>query len=245
MKETVVITGASRGIGRALALEFAARGHPLVLAARSRPDVPGTAVECDLSTQAGREKLLAASPEKIGGLVNNAGFATAGPFAEQDRLRERDVVRLNVEAVVDLCHLFLPRLQPGSFIVNLASTAAFQPVPLFATYSASKAFVLSLSEALAEELAPRGIHVMALCPGVTESGFQKEANVALTPGHATSEEVAKFALKALDTKKRVAIHGAKNAFLIMTQRVSPRIAVVKVAKKIMEPWLKDRPTASS
>src|SRR5690242_20402067 len=99
MKETVVITGASRGIGRALALEFGARGHPLLLAARSRPDVPGTFVECDLSTQAGREKLLAAAPDRIGGLVNNAGFATAGPFAEQDRLRERDVVRLNVEAV--------------------------------------------------------------------------------------------------------------------------------------------------
>src|SRR5438552_1246219 len=109
MKETVVVTGASRGIGRALAVEFAARGHPLVLAARSRSDVQGTQVECDLSTPEGREKLLAASPQKIGGLVNNAGFATAGPFAEQDRSKERDMVRLNVEAVVDLCHLFLPR----------------------------------------------------------------------------------------------------------------------------------------
>ncbi|MCA1825814.1 MAG: SDR family NAD(P)-dependent oxidoreductase [Myxococcales bacterium] len=240
MKETVVITGASRGIGRALAVEFAGRGHPLVLAARSRGDVAGTVVECDLTTPEGREKLLAASPAKIAGLVNNAGFATAGPFAEQDRMRERDVVRLNVEAVVDLCHLFLPRLQAGSFIINLASTAGFQPVPLFATYSASKAFVLSFSEALAEELAPRGIHVMALCPGVTESGFQKEANVALAPGYATSEEVAKYALKALDGKKRVAIHGTKNAFLIFSQRLSPRIATVKVARKIMEPWFKER-----
>src|SRR5438270_1474524 len=217
MKETVVVTGASRGIGRALAVEFAARGHPLVLAARSRSDVKGTQVECDLSTPEGREKLLAASPQKIGGLVNNAGFATAGPFAEQDRLKEREMVRLNVEAVVDLCHLFLPRLGEGSFIINLASTAGFQPVPLFATYSASKAFVLSLSEALAEELAPRGIHVMALCPGVTESGFQKEAGVALTSGYATSEQVADFALRALDARRRVAIHGAKNSFLIFSQ----------------------------
>src|SRR5438105_5895842 len=220
MKETVVVTGASRGIGRELARRFADRGHPLVLAARSRSDLQGTAVECDLSTQEGRDKLLAASPAKIGGLVNNAGFATAGPFAEQDRVKERDMVRLNVEAVVDLCHLFLPRLAEGSFIINLASTAGFQPVPLFATYSATKAFVLSLSEALAEELAPRGIHVMALCPGVTESGFQKEANVALTPGYATSDEVAAFALKALDGKRRVAIHGAKNAALIFSQRLS-------------------------
>ena len=241
MKETVVVTGASRGIGRALAAGFAARGHPLVLAARSRSDLGGTVVECDLGTVEGREKLLAASPGRIGGLVNNAGFATAGAFEKQDRLRERDLVRLNVEAVVDLCHLFLPRLQPGSFIMNVASTAAFQPVPLFATYAASKAFVLSLSEALAEELAPRGIQVMALCPGVTESGFQKEADVALTPGYATPEEVAAYALKALDARKRVAIHGRKNAFLIFSQRLSPRLAVVKVAKKVMQPWFRQRP----
>src|SRR5437763_16183846 len=238
MKETVVVTGASRGIGRALAVEFAARGYPLVLAARSRSDVQGTQVECDLSTPEGREKLLAASPQKIGGLVNNAGFATAGPFAEQDRQRERDVVRLNVEAVVDLCHLFLPRLQPGSFIVNLASTAGFQPVPLFATYSASKAFVLSLSEALAEELAPRGIHVMALCPGVTDTGFQKEADVSISG--AKPEEVAAYAMRALKAKRRVAIHGPQNALMIQGQRLSPRRMTVKVARRIMLPWFKER-----
>ncbi|MGZ6143715.1 MAG: SDR family NAD(P)-dependent oxidoreductase, partial [Myxococcales bacterium] len=168
MKETVVITGGSRGIGRALAERFAERGHPLLLAARSRGDGPGTSVECDLSTPEGREKLLAAAPERIGGLVNNAGFGTAGEFSTQDREKELQLVRLNCEAVVDLCRLFLPRLGPGSFIMNLGSTAGFQPVPLFATYAASKAFVLSFSQALAEELAPRGIHVLALCPGVTE-----------------------------------------------------------------------------
>ncbi len=236
MKAAVVVTGASRGIGRALAVEFQRRDNPLVLAARTRCDLAGTQVECDLGTPEGRQALLAACPEKIAGLVNNAGFATAGPFAEQDRLKEQQLVRLNCEAVVDLCHLLLPRIEPGGFIVNLASTAGFQPVPLFATYAASKAFVLSFSEALAEELAPRGIHVMALCPGVTESGFQQAANVKLTPGYATSDEVARFAMKALDAKKRVAIHGAKNAFLVFSQRFSPRFAVVKVAKKVMEPW---------
>ena len=81
---------------------------------------------------------------------------------------------------------------------------------------------------------------MALCPGVTESGFQKEANVALTPGYATSDEVAAYALKALDARKRVAIHGTKNALLIFSQRLSPRIATVKVARKIMQPWFKNR-----
>ena len=240
MKEAVVITGASRGIGRALAQQLAARGHPLVLAQRSASDVPGTLVECDLATAEGREKLLRAAPERIGGLVNNAGFGTAGAFDSIDRARELELVRLNCEAVVDLCHLFLPRLVPGSFVINLGSTASFQPVPLFATYAASKAFVLSFSEALAEELAPRGVHVMALCPGVTESGFQQEADVSLTPGYATAEQVARFAMKSLDARKRVAVHGAKNSLLIFSQRFAPRALVTRTARKIMEPWFAHR-----
>lgn len=249
MKEAVVVTGASRGIGRALALRFAGRGYPLVVAARTSADlfqlasearVDCKVVECDLSTQRGRDALAAAAPQRLAGLVNNAGFGTAGEFAAQDRARELGLVRLNCEAVVDLTRLFLPRLEAGGFVVNVASTAAFQPVPLFATYSASKAFVLSLSEALAEELSSRGVHVMALCPGPTESGFQKEADLALPGSFATADEVADFALRSLDARKRVAIHGAKNAFLIFTQRLSPRIAVVKVARRIMQPWLRGR-----
>ena len=247
MKEAVVVTGAGRGIGRELALRFALRGHPLVLAARTGAElfqVAGEAkvdckiVECDLSSLAGCEALLAASPTKIAGLVNNAGFATAGLFAEQDRARERMLVGLNCAAVVDLCHLFLPRLGAGSFILNLASTAAFQPVPLLATYAASKAFVLSLSEALSEELAPRGIHVLALCPGVTETGFQQEANVQIAG--AQPGDVADFALRALDAKKRVAVHGLKNSFFVFSNRFSPRALSAKVAKKVMEPWIKHR-----
>ena len=249
MKEAVVVTGAGRGIGRALALRFAARGHPLVLAARTGGELFQVAAEskvdckvvaCDLSSPAGREALFAACPERIAGLVNNAGFGTAGLFAAQDRARERMLVDLNCGAVVDLCHLFLPRLGEGSFILNVASTAAFQPVPLFATYAASKAFVLSLSEALAEELAPRGIHVLALCPGVTETGFQKEADVQV-PG-AQPDDVAAFALRALDAKKRVAVHGAKNSMMVFSNRFSPRSLSAKVARKIMEPWIKHRNT---
>src|SRR5256885_14053963 len=127
------------------------------------------------------------------------------------------MLRLNVEAVVDLIHGFWPRLDAGGFIVNVASTAGFQPVPLFATYSASKAFVLSLSEALADELAERHIHVMALCPGVTRTDFQRVASVNLAGPTADPDEVARFALRALRARRRVAIHGARNNLLVQSE----------------------------
>ena len=254
MERPVVVTGASRGIGKALALAFANKGYSLVICARSARDLDAVArevraarVECqpvhaDLSTQQGRDALLAAVPGRIGGLVNNAGFATAGLFAEQSAAREREMLRLNVEAVVDLIHGFLPRLDAGGFIVNVASTAGFQPVPLFATYSASKAFVLSLSEALADELAQRRIHVMALCPGVTRTDFQRVASVSLAGSVASADDVARFALRALRAGKRVAIHGARNNLIVQSERLAPRRVVVKMARKFMEPWFRE-PTA--
>jgi len=255
MERPVVVTGASRGIGKALALAFANKGMPLVICARSARDLDSVAgevraaarVECqpvhaDLSTQQGRDALLAAVPGRIGGLVNNAGFGTAGLFAEQSAAREREMLRLNVEAVVDLIHGFLPRLDAGGFIVNVASTAGFQPVPLFATYSASKAFVLSLSEALADELAQRRIHVMALCPGVTRTDFQRVASVNLAGSVADADDVARFALRALRAGRRVAIHGARNNLLVQSERLAPRRVVVKMARKFMEPWFRG-PTA--
>src|SRR5919204_1785068 len=217
MHGPVVVTGASRGIGRALALELAERRHDLVLCARSAADLDKVAAEahakgvqartvaCDLSTVEGRDSLVRAVDGPVAGLVNNAGFGTAGEFAGQDRARERQMIRLNVEAVVDLTHAFLPRLSRGSFVINLSSTAGFQPIPLFATYAASKAFVLSFSQALADELSPRGIHVMALCPGVTETGFQRVAEVEVSGPSATAEQVARFALRALAARRRVAI----------------------------------------
>jgi uncharacterized protein len=251
----VVITGASRGIGRALATRFAERGNPLVLCARSASELTGLAEEiekrhgrksivvaADLATPEGCARVEEACRDlAVEGLVNNAGFGTAGKFVDCDRESERMMIRLNVEALTDLCHRFVPRLrgQPGAFIINVASTAAFQPVPLFATYSATKAFVLSLSEALAEELSADGIHVLALCPGVTQTGFQAEANVA-PPGGATPEDVARYTLEALSAQKRVAVHGAKNALMAFSIRFAPRNMVAKMARKTMEPWFANR-----
>lgn len=258
MKGQVVVTGASRGIGRALCLELAALGYPLVVCARSGAELESLAgevrerfktgcavVACDLADDRGRTELVeraAATGVPMVGLVNNAGFGTAGPFAGIDRERDLRMLGLNVDAPVDLCHRFLPRLrgQPGAFILNVSSTAAFQPVPLFATYAATKAFLLSFSEALAEELAPEGIHVMALCPGVTATGFQREADVVATGDVATAEEVAAYAIRALAAKRRVAVHGVMNSVRAFSARLAPRGVVVKVARKLMEPWFSGR-----
>lgn len=248
MNRPVVVTGASRGIGRALALAFARRRHDLVLCARTAEDlevvaaearaasVQARAVRCDLATLEGRDQLVRSVDGPVAGLVNNAGFGTFGEFVRQDAAREREMIRLNVEAVVDLAHAFLPRMSRGSFLINVSSTAGFQPVPLFATYSATKAFVLSWSEAIADELAPAGIHVMALCPGVTETGFQRVADVQTTGPTASATEVAAFALRALDKRRPVAIHGRGNALLIQSQRLAPRRAIVKIARRFVESW---------
>lgn len=257
MPDTVVVTGASRGIGRALAHEFARKGHPLVLAARSAKELEAVAadirathkvectpVTCDLATPEGRRTLEAACDgREVVGLVNNAGFGTAGLFETVDRERDIQMLRLNVEALTDLCHAFIPRVKghEGAFLVNVASTGAFQPVPLFAAYAATKAYVLSFSQALAQELESEGIHVLALCPGLTETGFQAAADVVLPPGGAPgAEEVAVYTLKALAAKKRVAVHGMMNAILAFGTRLSPRGLTVKIARQKMEPWFAGR-----
>jgi short-subunit dehydrogenase len=242
---------------------LASRGHDLLVVARSQTDLDSLAREvtekhkveclvhaCDLGDLSAREALISrcAGLGPWSGLINNAGFGTAGLFAQQDPKREREMVRLNVEALLDLTHAFLPWLkgQPNAFIINVASTAAFQPVPTFASYSATKAFVLSLSEALSEELAADGVHVMALCPGVTETGFQQAADVVAPPsGAASPDQVADFALRSLDSKKRVAVHGVMNALLAFSERFAPRTLVAKMAKKTMEPWFRNRSTPAS
>jgi short-subunit dehydrogenase len=181
---------------------------------------------------------LAAHGEHCQVLVNNAGFGLWGKFAALDGPRQREMIDLNCGALVDLCHMMLgPMLKRRSgAILNIASTAAFQPGPGMATYFATKAFVLSFTEALHEEVASRGIQVTALCPGPTKTEFGEVAgfkgNGDFDRMSARSEDVVAMGLKALDQGKAVAIPGLVNKFGAQGHRLMPRWLLRKVTAAI-------------
>ena len=166
-------------------------------------------------------------------LINNAGFGSMGDLVKLDLNRELEMIRLNVTSVVELTHRFLGpmRERKRGTIINVASTAGFQAVPYMATYAATKAFVLSFSEALWDENRAHGIHVMALCPGVTETNFFEAAGIDRPPMRTvqTPEEVVETALRGLARKKAVVISGWTNWFTVEAERVVPRSVVTKVA----------------
>src|SRR6185503_15453700 len=227
---TTLITGASSGIGEAFARKLAERGHNLLLVARSEDRLINLCNELgragsihaqyfaiDLSLPESPARLFEETAKRdlqIDFLINNAGFGSMGDFATLDLARELNMIDLNVRALVDLTHLFLQpmRERKGGAIINVASTAGFQPVPFMATYSATKAFVLSFSESLWEENRPYGIKVMALCPGVTETGFFEASKMKRPPGRMvqTSEQVVDVALRALKRGKSSVISGWPN-----------------------------------
>lgn len=244
MQSWAVVTGASGGIGREIARELAARGHALVLTARSGDALAqlaeelrrahGTPSLCcvlDLGAPGGPEALL----QRLTGagitpdvLVNNAGIGVYGPFAEADPARLQAVIDLNIAALTRLTSLLVPcmlRLGHGR-ILNVSSTAAFQPGPGMAVYFASKAYVQSFSEALDVELRRRGITVTALCPGPTATGFQTRAageRSALFHGHMDdARAVARLGVKAMLRGRPVAIAGARNRWMALGVRLAPR-----------------------
>src|SRR5436190_12742818 len=196
---TTLITGASSGIGEAFARKLATQGHDLLLVARSEDklialcnelglnhDVRAQYYVADLSGPDAPARLLAETQERnleIDLLINNAGFGSMGEFAALDLDRELNMIDLNVRSLVELTHLFLQpmRERKSGSIINVASTAGFQAVPFMATYAATKAFVLSFSEALWEENRTYGIKVMALCPGVTETHFFEASRMQRPP----------------------------------------------------------------
>ena len=255
--KTTLITGASSGIGEVFARKLAAQGHDLLLVARSEDklialcnelgmnhNVRAQYVVLDLSLSEAPVRLLEETRERnleIDLLINNAGFGSMGDFAKLDLDRELNMIELNVRALVELTHLFLQPMrerQSGS-IINVASTASFQPVPFMATYAATKAFVLSFSEGLWEENRPYGIKVMALCPGVTDTGFFEASQMKRPPARTsqTSAQVVDVALSALKRSKSSVISGWPNRIMVETERLVPRALILRMVGAIMRPYL--------
>lgn len=244
-----LVTGASAGLGAEFARQLSARGHRLVLAARRKDRLEALAavlgnaraVEIDLGRPGSAAELVAnvgAAGERIDLLVNNAGFGLHGRFDKADPKRLRQMIDVNCGALTELCREVLPEMiERGSgAILNVASTAAFQPGPGMAVYFATKAYVLSLSEALHEEAKGYGVKVTALCPGPTRTEFGEVAGFAGTKliGRLSMdpEPVVRAGLEALDSNKAVAITGALNKAGALSTRFLPRSLVRKVAAAI-------------
>jgi short-subunit dehydrogenase len=253
-----LVTGASSGIGRALAMRIAERGMPVVLAARSKDALDALAreiasahrvraesVAVDLS-QNGASRALAEGCDRLGLpidlLVNNAGFGIYGRFASQGPEREAELVRLNVQAPVELAARFLPGMiaRGHGIVMNVASTAAFQPVPWIGSYAASKAHLLSWTHSLDVELAGTGVRACLLCPGSTETNFHHVSGAAGSQkknslGRQSADDVAREALAGIDRGKRVIVTGFVNRAHVLLARVVPAGLAAALAFKVMGP----------
>lgn len=249
MEKVTLVTGASAGLGVEFARQLSRRGQRLVLAARRKERLEelakelgnARAVAIDLSSKDATAKLMAdleANGEVVDLLVNNAGFGLIGRFAKADAKRLRQMIDLNVGTLTDLCRAVAPGMieRKSGGIINVASTAAFQPGPNMALYFATKAFVLSLTEALHEELKPHGIHVTCLCPGPTRTEFGDVAgfggNAMFNRVAMNSPEVVTAGLKGLDRNKAVVIAGTINKVVAASTRFAPRFVVRKIAGAI-------------
>lgn len=255
--QTVLITGASSGIGRELARIFSSHHYNVILVARDRVALESLAIEihrqtlvttqvevCDLSDRGQLEELidrLRRDNQVVDVLVNNAGYGVEGPFSETDWETERSMIDVNVLALVRLTKAFLPQMisRNSGKILQMGSTAAFQPGPFYSLYFASKAFVLSFSDAIAAELKGTGVTLTTVCPGPTHSGFEKRLGVNPTLFSngipiANAPAIAQFAFEALMAGKRVAIPGTTNRILKWIAAISPRSLVLFVMVKILK-----------
>jgi short-subunit dehydrogenase len=245
-KPVALITGASAGLGVEFARQLSAQGKQLVLVARRRDRLGALAtelgnaraVEMDLSETGAADRLmadLAVHGEQADLLVNNAGFGLTGRFAGLDGPRQRQMIDLNCGALIELAHAVLPAMieRKSGAILNVASTAAFQPGPGMAVYFATKAFVLSFSEALHEEVKRSGVTVSALCPGPTATEFGEVAGFGpsnlLDKVAADSASVVRAGLKGLEAGKAVIIPGLMNKSTAQAHRFFPRSWVRKAA----------------
>jgi short-subunit dehydrogenase len=252
-RKPALVTGASSGIGLELAKLLAAAGHDLVLVARRQPELESLAaslarehgtrshiVVTDLAQPGAATALAHALTEagiELEILINNAGFGVHGPFVTTDLQTELDMIQVNIVALTELSkHVIAGMVARGrGRVMNVASTAAFQPGPLMAVYYASKAYVLSFSEALAVELEGTGVTITALCPGPTESGFQAAAGIGkskLSGALPSSAQIAAYGMRALEHGTTVAIAGTKNWWLVQSVRWLPRKWVARMVRRI-------------
>jgi short-subunit dehydrogenase len=255
--KTALITGASSGIGAAFAKELAARRTDLVLVARSEDklqklaqqlqqefSVQTTVIVQDLTEAGATQSVYEAIAQKglaIDLLVNNAGFGDYGAFTERQLTKQREMIHLNIETLVELTYLFLPAMQKrrSGGIINVSSIAGFQPLPYCSIYAATKAFVLSFSEALWAENKGTGVHILALCPGPTASNFFDVAEFpqSLTPktgkGYVSAETVVSKALQAMEKNKSTLVTGGlSNQFIANIPRFLPRDWLVSKVEKL-------------
>lgn len=252
---TALVTGASSGIGADIARQLAERGHGVTLVARREDRLHELAGEietthhvrtdviaCDLSDQAAREGLVAeirARGREVSVLINNAGFGSAGNFQDLDLDNELRMVHTNVEAVVHLCGEYVPGMaaRGEGAVLNVASTAGFQPLPRQSTYSASKAFVLAFTEALSSDLKGTGVTATALCPGPVKTEFtdQHEGfdSAGSTPDFIwmSAEDCAKAAVRGLERGKRVVVPGVGNRFTTLAGQHVPRSLLLPAARR--------------
>lgn len=256
---TTLITGASSGIGEVFARKLAARGRNVFLVARSEEklitlcnelgrsnSIRAQYVALDLSKPESAALLFEESTKRgleVDMLINNAGFGSMSEFASLDLSRELNMIDLNIKSLVELTHLFLQPMivRKQGAIINVASTAGFQPVPFMATYAATKAFVLSFSEALWEENRPYRIKVMALCPGVTDTNFFEAARGHKPPARVsqTPEEVVDTALRGLARGKSHVISGWTNFLMTQSERFVPRSLITRLAGRMMRSQQKE------
>jgi len=249
MKNVALITGASAGLGVEFARQLSARGKRLVLAARRRERLDelakelgdARAVAIDLSAPGAAEALIGnieSAGEQVDLLVNNAGFGLIGRFADLDAARLREMIDLNVGTLTDLCRAVAPGMisRKSGAILNVASTAAFQPGPKMAVYFATKAFVLSLTEALHEELKQHDVKVSCLCPGPTRTEFGEVAgfggNGMFDRVAMNAAEVVGAGLAGLDKNHAVVVPGLVNKIGAASTRFAPRPLVRKIAGAI-------------
>jgi len=262
-KQTALITGASAGIGRDLAKEFAAHGYDLVLTARREEeltkladelrDAHGTKSEIfagDLSQSSAPHAIFEFTSQRqlnIDVLVNNAGFGANGAFVDIDLKTHMDMLAVNISALVELSRLYLPEMVKNrrGGVLNVASTAAFVPGPFMTVYYATKAFVLSFSEGLSNEVSGTGVTISCLCPGATTTEFQQRAKLDQSrlfagPHIMSSAAVAREGYDGFAAGKTVVITGPFNKAAVFSARLLPRSFAANVARRLQEPTSHNR-----